>query len=387
MSLKNLAVISTFFSLALFQAEALGQQKQTNQKQAYQKQSSKKQVDQPRNEKAIRRQFAKIQSDMKRGKVRFIGKRPTFKIAPNRILQFPERAVTGEMIPRNIRQIAGEQRKIAKAKLAVEGELIKAAVAKGTLKVPVVPESCSTRASRFDWRNYGKVTPVKNQGNCGSCTTFATAGAFEGNNAVRNNLLWDSSEQHLLSCTAVNCATGGSRSTLAQYMVDTGTSTEAAYPYTTSDSACNATIPTPHDAIAWDFVSGATPTVNELKEALCTYGPIAIGIWSTGAFRAYAGGIFNETVTNSSSNHAITLVGWDNRNGGSWIIKNSWGTDWGENGYGRVAWGSNNVGRWANWIQAPLRALRISPDRWRQIWKQRRIPPRNRFIPRSKLPR
>ena len=372
---RHLVASAALFSLLLFQGQALGQQKQISQKQ-----SAQMRGDQVQNDKVVRQKFAKIQNDMKRGKGRFIGKKPTFKIAPNPILRYPLKAVTGDLIPRNIERVAREQRKIAKAKLAVEQEFIKAAVAKGALKYPQLAESCSTRASRFDWRRLGKVTPVKNQGGCGSCTTFATTGAFEGSYAVRNNVLLDSSEQHLLSCTAVNCATGGSRADLAAYMVGTGTSTEGAYPYTASDSACNAAIPTPHDAIAWDYVSDETPTVAELKDALCTYGPIATGIWATPTFQAYSSGIFNEAVTNTSSNHAITLVGWSNQNGGYWIVKNSWDTDWGENGYGRVAWGSNNVGRWANWIRAPWRALQISPDKWREIWKQRKIPVINRYI-------
>jgi len=322
--------------------------------------------------------FERLQKLIKEGKVQFIGQKPTFTLKPNPILKYPVRMVTGDFIPKNIELIAREQRKISKAILSVEKEYINAAILQGLYKEPILPK-CINR-TQFDWRSYGKVTPVKNQGACGSCTTFATNGAFEGSNAVRNNLMWDSSEQHLLSCSpGVDC-NGGSRATLAQHMVDTGTSTEASYPYTAVASACDNGISTPHNAIAWDFVSDATPTVAELKDALCTHGPIAIGILATPTFQAYGGGIFNEAVANTSSNHAMTLVGWDNREGGYWIVKNSWGTTWGENGYVRIAWGSNNVGRWANWIKAPLNILNMHPEKWHQILIDRKIPTRNKYL-------
>ncbi|MEC7969951.1 MAG: C1 family peptidase [Pseudomonadota bacterium] len=222
----------------------------------------------------------------------------------------------------------------------------------------------------------------RDQGRRGSCANFAVLAAYEGNNAIRNNTVVDGSEQRLLSCAPANCT--GARSTdIAQYMVTTGTSTEAAYPYTATNSACNAATTTPFRAITRDFVGAniANPAVRELKNALCTYGPITTVVRATPTFMAYSSGIFNEA-SNQEVDHSVTIVGWDNSNGGYWIIKNSYGTGWGEDGFGRIAWGSNGIGQWSHWIQAPLSALNINPREWRRILKKRRIPVTNRFIRR-----
>lgn len=378
---RLLATSFAFVSLALVQAPAFGQQKQTSQKQVSQKQALQKREDNSRNAKVVKQKFAKIQNDIKRGKVKFIGKKPTFKIQPNPVLKYSTKQVAGTRIDRNIRRIAKEQRRIAKSILSVEEEFLQAAIKRGAYKLPLIPR-CADR-TRMDWRSRGKVTPVKDQGGCGSCANFAVLGAYEGNNALRNNTTVDGSEQRLLSCARATC-NGARTSDIKQYMVTIGTSTEATYPYTATNSACNAATTTPYDAIAWDFVgvNRANPTVRELKNALCTYGPITTTIRSTSTLQAYAGGIFNEA-NNGRVNHGVTIVGWDDRNGGYWIIKNSWGTDWGENGFARIAFGSNNVGMWSSWIQAPLLALRLKPDQWQRILRERKIPTINRFIRRS----
>ncbi len=76
----------------------------------------------------------------------------------------------------------------------------------------------------------------------------------------------------------------------------------------------------------------------------------------------------------------MTVVGWDNSDGGYWIVKNSWGTtDWGESGFGRIAWGSNNVGKWANWIQAPIIKI-MRPADWKRVLIARKVPLINRYI-------
>ena len=68
----------------------------------------------------------------------------------------------------------------------------------------------------------------------------------------------------------------------------------------------------------------------------------------------------------------MTLVGWDNSSGGHWIVKNSWGTGWGESGFARIAWGSNNVGKWANWIQAPIIKI-MTPADWKGVLKAHKV--------------
>jgi cathepsin L len=95
------------------------------------------------------------------------------------------------------------------------------------------------------------------------------------------------------------------------------------------------------------------PNSSDLKQALCEHGPLAVAVNVTNLFQAYTGGVFNENASNNPDdiNHAVTLVGWDD-NKKAWLIKNSWGTGWGENGYMWIAYGSNNIGYGAAWVDA-----------------------------------
>ena len=120
------------------------------------------------------------------------------------------------------------------------------------------------------------------------------------------------------------------------------------------------------------FMEPGPPDNDELKKALCQYGPISVALLATPKFQAYTGGVFQETLPDFmlykpgifggfkryNVNHGVTLIGWDDRLG-AWLIKNSWGIGWGEwagpglsreRGYGFVAYGSNNIGLAAAWV-------------------------------------
>jgi len=92
------------------------------------------------------------------------------------------------------------------------------------------------------------------------------------------------------------------------------------------------------------------PTVDEVKEAICAHGAVAASVRATPAFHHYTGGVFNEHDP-GPTNHAILLVGWDDSKG-AWLLKNSWTTNWGENGYMWIAYDSNSVGHAAAWVHA-----------------------------------
>ena len=92
------------------------------------------------------------------------------------------------------------------------------------------------------------------------------------------------------------------------------------------------------------------PTVEQLKTALVKHGPIVAGIYYDRCLANYRGGVFNEQ-NNNSINHVVVLIGWDDDKM-AWLIKNSWGTEWGENGFGWIKYGSNNIGQFAAWIDA-----------------------------------
>jgi cathepsin L len=235
------------------------------------------------------------------------------------------------------------------------------------------PESCAALAA-FDWRPQGKVSPVRDQGGCGSCWAFGTLGSYEGNYLIRNNAAMDGSEQYLVTCALdslgnrVGSCAGGWWA--FEHIIHQGDASEADTPYTATDGSsglCGAA--TPYRAVAWGYVSpsGGIPTVAEMKGALCTYAPLAITVRVTPLFQAYTGGVFDEQDP-GPINHAITLIGWDDAKG-AWLIKNSWGTAWGEsggfgteNGYMWIAYESNGIGTGAAWVEAKSDYYNASPE-------------------------
>ena len=231
------------------------------------------------------------------------------------------------------------------------------------LNLTITRIGCMTGLNRFDWRSQNIVTSVKDQGACGSCWAFAVAGAYECSYAIRNNK-WkrDISEQQMVNCVAGSDCGGGNHSNAMDYMVATGVPSENIEPYTVSNGNCDAGNSGSYQAINWGYVNPNRniPTVSELKAALCEYGPITIGIYATSALKTYTTGVFNEGITGRSSNHAVVLVGWDDEKN-AWLIKNSWGEDWGEAGYGWINYNTNSVGYAARWIQAKKVKLTLDP--------------------------
>jgi cathepsin L len=222
--------------------------------------------------------------------------------------------------------------------------------------------ACSPSASAFDWRKKGKVTPVKSQ-ICGTCWNFTAMGAYEGSYAIRNNQLVDTSEQYNLNCAGAGSCAGGWWMPVFDHMISKGTATEASYPFTGNDSAaCPAATATPYKATSWGFVGpnqSTIPSVSAIKTALCQHGPLATAVMVDAPFQAYTGGVFDEhTKSFSWINHGVTIVGWDNSKN-AWLIKNSWGTGWGETGgfgsergYMWIAYNTNNVGIATAWVDA-----------------------------------
>lgn len=229
----------------------------------------------------------------------------------------------------------------------------------------------SPDAKAFNWMAGGKVTPIKYQGQCGSCWAFTSAAVVESNYLIRKNTELDLSEQQFLDCAEADqpvyrgrqvvtvkqragTCQGGWYGPVFEYLKANSAALEAKIPYKSAESGCIAAGTNMYRIVAWGYVKpdAGIPTVRQMKEALCKYGPIAACIKVTPAFQAYSSGIFDEFADCSGErdiNHAITIVGWDDSKE-SYLIKNSWGTAWGDKGYVWVKYGCNNIGYGAAWV-------------------------------------
>jgi hypothetical protein len=196
----------------------------------------------------------------------------------------------------------------------------------------------------FDWRAMGGVTPVKNQGACGSCWAFSAAAALESRILIRSGLALNISEQAVLSCNPEgdDCA-GGWMETAYDVWSDRGAVLETCMPYHELDAE-SCTQGSCEPAAYLDGYYYVDNTVEAIKTALLD-GPVAAAMAVCGGFNAYTGGCYEDNCT--EINHAVTIVGWDDDmcgGEGAWIVKNSWGPDWGDNGYIYMKYGTCHIG-------------------------------------------
>ncbi|BAC67303.1 cathepsin [Adoxophyes honmai nucleopolyhedrovirus] len=196
----------------------------------------------------------------------------------------------------------------------------------------------------FDWRVNNKMTSVKDQGACGSCWAHAAVGTLETLYAIKHNYLINLSEQQLIDCDSANMACDGGlmHTAFEQLMNAGGLMEEIDYPYQGTKGVCK--IDNKKFALS---VSSCKRYIfqNEenLKKELITMGPIAMAI-DAASISTYSKGIIH-FCENLGLNHAVLLVGYGTEGGVSyWTLKNSWGSDWGEDGYFRVKRNINACG-------------------------------------------
>ncbi|KAJ8921566.1 hypothetical protein NQ315_010471 [Exocentrus adspersus] len=190
-----------------------------------------------------------------------------------------------------------------------------------------------------DWVAQGAVTEVKNQGSCGSCWAFSTTGALEGAYAINRGSQVSLSEQNLMDCSmaygTAGCD-GGNMELAYDYVRDYGIEQEYDYPYSGYLGACqfSASLSVMN---VWQY--GSVPSGSEayLEDAVATVGPISVAL-NADDFQQYAGGVFNEPYCTEDVNHGVLVVGYSSEYMQPyWIVKNSWGPQWGESGYIRIA--------------------------------------------------
>ena len=198
----------------------------------------------------------------------------------------------------------------------------------------------------FDWADPMKkyVTPVRNQGSCGSCWAFAAAGALESYALIKNNLVGQDlnlSEQVLVSCSGAGSCGGGSIGSASNYIRDKGLPLEGCFPYTATNnlctSACYAYQSDTWRIQSWAYVATTSVSVEAIKNALVTYGPLVTTMDVYADFFSYRTGIYSYAAGAYQGGHAILIVGYDDALQ-CFKAKNSWGTGWGEAGYFRIAY-------------------------------------------------
>ncbi|CAK1556083.1 unnamed protein product [Leptosia nina] len=224
---------------------------------------------------------------------------------------------------------------------------------RGTVAFPYsaseIKQISSTLPEEIDLRLFGFISPVEEQEDCGSCWTFGTTSAVEGAVARSNGRLIKLSNQALLDCSwgfDNDGCEGGTDTGAYQWMMKHGLPTEEEYgPYTNKNGLCRI-----HNMTSLYPIRGyvdVTPySVESLKVALLNHGPLSVSMDATDKVLSYSGGIYYDTTCEPEKlNHEVTLVGYGQTDGEEyWIIKNSWGRDWGIDGYLHISTRDNSCG-------------------------------------------
>jgi len=200
----------------------------------------------------------------------------------------------------------------------------------------------------MDWRTKGAVTPIKNQGQCGSCWSFSTTGSVEGCHQIKNKKLVSLSEQNLVDCSKPQGnegCNGGLMTAAMDYIIkNKGIDTESSYPYTARDGTTCKYQAANSGATLTGYGNIQSGNENALQAAGVT-GPVSVAIdASHNSFQFYSSGVYYEAACSPSQlDHGVLMVGWGTDGGADyWLVKNSWGTDWGMKGYIEMARNRDN---------------------------------------------
>ncbi|PSS21684.1 Cysteine protease [Actinidia chinensis var. chinensis] len=226
-------------------------------------------------------------------------------------------------------------------------------------KAPILPTE--NLPADFDWRDRGAVTAVKNQGSCGSCWSFSTTGALEGANFLATGKLVSLSEQQLVDCdhecdpeepgSCDSGCNGGLMNSAFEYTLKAGgLMQEEDYPYTGTDRGTCKFDKTKIAASVANF-SVVSLDEDQIAANLVKNGPLAVAINAV-FMQTYVGGVSCPYICSKRLDHGVLLVGYGSsgyapirlKEKPYWIIKNSWGESWGENGYYKICQGRNVCG-------------------------------------------
>lgn len=204
--------------------------------------------------------------------------------------------------------------------------------------------------STVDWRPHGYVTEVKNQGRCRSCYAFATTGTLEGQQCKVTGKLVSLSEQNILDCSwkqGNKACEGGSLTAAYEYIIENhGIETELSYQQNK---------PVKHEchfkkenvgAVMSSCKTIARGSEKDLQIAVALEGPVSVAIDASQiGFQSYKSGVYDDASCTRNLNHAVLVVGYGTEHGKDyWLVKNSWGQKWGENGYAKILRNDNHCG-------------------------------------------
>jgi C1A family cysteine protease len=198
----------------------------------------------------------------------------------------------------------------------------------------------SSAPSSIDWREKGAVTSVKDQGQCGSCWTFSSTGAVEGAWAIAKGQLVDLAEQELVDCAtgiaygSRGCS-GGQMEGAFKFIIENGQCALSSYPYTAKDGSCQKCSAVAHISSCSDV----KPNDQISLKAAVAQQPVSVAISAdTKLFQSYSSGVITSSSCYTSLDHGVLIVGYGTENGQDyWLVKNSWSSSWGMNGYVKIA--------------------------------------------------
>ena len=220
---------------------------------------------------------------------------------------------------------------------------------------PTYVKVSNAAPSSYDWRNFNRVAAVKDQGSCGSCWAFATVANLEGLYAEKKGVIKTFSEQMLVDCDTLDSGCNGG---LMEYSFtwlknNGGIMYDSDYAYTGRKSTCRSVASkyadfkvTGYKKLGSSYSTWSAVDEDEIKEFLYQTGPLAIAL-NADPLQTYSSGILDVASTRcptSGINHAVTLVGYGTGTVDYWIVKNSWGKSWGEQGYFRIRRGNGTCG-------------------------------------------
>nr|KYP45866.1 Vignain [Cajanus cajan] len=201
-------------------------------------------------------------------------------------------------------------------------------------------ENVTAVPSSIDWRQKGAVTPIKDQGQCGCCWAFSAVAATEGIHKLSTGKLISLSEQELVDCDTKGVdqgCEGGLMDDAFKFIIQNhGLNTEAKYPYEGVDGKCNANEAGNDAATITGYEDVPANNEKALQKAVANQ-PVSVAIDASGSdFQFYTSGVFTGSC-GTELDHGVTAVGYGVSDGTEyWLVKNSWGTEWGEEGYIRM---------------------------------------------------